>query len=671
MTLPFRRRHHDDEAPHDRAHALISAGFLGALSDADASWLEGHLGQCPECRADREGYVADRALLQSLRSAPPSPPRDLWARTAAAIEREAGHSHRGFLDRAIGPMPRGIPLGPLAGVAVAAVVLVVALLPPGTTVRPAPTGTPPPVALVTPATTPFAVDNQVAWLVHAPDGTTSIVFGEIDEVCADPSSGACAIAPGSPAPIAIGQQPQSVVISPTSGQVAVVPADDQPDGDLVIVSVATPVPTEAATPAAPSMPAPSMLVTPPASFAIESPGRSPLPSASVGPLGKGHAIIHGVVVVGEPAYSPDGQWFAFSARPKDGSRGPDLYAWRVGDDAATQLTTDGLTYFSGWFRSQIVASTVSLDAAVADPSAAPSGSAAAPTLSPPADASEAVPSGSPAATPAALELHPASFLIDPATRARTDFARPDVWLPSIDPSGRFVVYWSGTVTPGASGAAIGSPTASADATASVPSSAAESPIALSGITSLRPATGSLVLDGWSAALVLPSPSPDSSVGGGGSPSPAAVVTDSPSDAPATSPFDLGSPLPSSSPAVAEGPAGTWTVLADGPLTDFDARFDPKGTRLAIWTADPGDNSIGPLRLLVLDPATGTIDPTAQPLSAPGVVALRGFSIDAGRLGWVTPPGQNGQPSSVQVLAWKGDQFGQVRTVPGGNPQIVR
>jgi hypothetical protein len=24
MTLPFRRRHHDDDSAHDRAHALIS-----------------------------------------------------------------------------------------------------------------------------------------------------------------------------------------------------------------------------------------------------------------------------------------------------------------------------------------------------------------------------------------------------------------------------------------------------------------------------------------------------------------------------------------------------------------------------------------------------------------------------------------------------------------------
>jgi hypothetical protein len=123
--------------------------------------------------------------------------------------------------------------------------------------------------------------------------------------------------------------------------------------------------------------------------------------------------------------------------------------------------------------------------------------------------------------------------------------------------------------------------------------------------------------------------------------------------------------------VADGPAGTILTLADGPLTAFDARFDPTGTRLAVWTADPGDATLGPLRLVLLDPGAGAIDPTVQPLAAPGVIALRGFSMEAGRLGWVTPPGQNGQLSSVQVLAWKDDDFGQVLTVPGGNPQILR
>jgi hypothetical protein len=84
-----------------------------------------------------------------------------------------------------------------------------------------------------------------------------------------------------------------------------------------------------------------------------------------------------------------------------------------------------------------------------------------------------------------------------------------------------------------------------------------------------------------------------------------------------------------------------------------------------------DTTLGPLWLVVLDPVAGAPNETVQPLPAGGIVALRGFSIEEGRLGWVTPPGQDAQPSSVQVLAWQGDDFGKVQTVPGGNPQIVR
>jgi hypothetical protein len=105
------------------------------------------------------------------------------------------------------------------------------------------------------------------------------------------------------------------------------------------------------------------------------------------------------------------------------------------------------------------------------------------------------------------------------------------------------------------------------------------------------------------------------------------------------------------------------------VSDFDAQFDPHGTRLAVWIADPADPSVGTLRLIVLDPAAGGVDTALQPLAP--TEALRGFSIDEGRLGWVTPPGQDGKPTSVRVLAWLGDQFGKVQTVTGGHPQIVR
>ena len=81
MTLPFRRRHHDDETSHDRARALTSAEMLEPLAGDEAGWLGRHLEACAECRRDREAFLADRALLRGLRERTPEPPRDLWART--------------------------------------------------------------------------------------------------------------------------------------------------------------------------------------------------------------------------------------------------------------------------------------------------------------------------------------------------------------------------------------------------------------------------------------------------------------------------------------------------------------------------------------------------------------------------------------------------------------
>ncbi len=90
MTLPFRRRHHDAEETHDRARALTSDELLAALDPDDADWLGRHLAACSECRREHEAFAADRELLRSLRDKPIEPPRDLWARTAAALDREAG-----------------------------------------------------------------------------------------------------------------------------------------------------------------------------------------------------------------------------------------------------------------------------------------------------------------------------------------------------------------------------------------------------------------------------------------------------------------------------------------------------------------------------------------------------------------------------------------------------
>jgi hypothetical protein len=43
MTLPFRRRHHDQESTHDRARALLSTELTERLPEDDATWLSRHL----------------------------------------------------------------------------------------------------------------------------------------------------------------------------------------------------------------------------------------------------------------------------------------------------------------------------------------------------------------------------------------------------------------------------------------------------------------------------------------------------------------------------------------------------------------------------------------------------------------------------------------------------
>jgi hypothetical protein len=233
------------------------------------------------------------------------------------------------------------------------------------------------------------------------------------------------------------------------------------------------------------------------------------------------------------------------------------------------------------------------------------------------------PDASPEVTEPPLEDHPVSFLLDPWTSAVTELAGLDIWRPVVSPTSRTIVYWSGTLVPDGTG------------------------------TGWTEGAGRLVLDGWVDPTVAPAPSPAA----GTSPEPAA------------SPDVTTDPLATPEPVRPPGPAGFPITLAEGPVTAFEARFDPSGTRLAVWVADPATVAVGTLRLYAIDVTTGGIRPDVDPL--PGVAALRGFSIDAGRLAWVTPPGQDGESSHVHILAWMGDEFGQVRSITADGAFVVR
>ena len=585
MTLPFRRRHHDDESAHDRAHALISTEMLEPLGESEASWLAGHLDGCAECRRDREAYLADRVLLRSLRDNTPEPPRDLWARTSAALDREARH-RPARPSSASGA--RRFPLARAAGVLVLLVVIGAAVAP-----RIIP---PPTTALATPGAqptsdagqpTPFVVAAApVGWVRQTRDGSWELVISDVAAVCPRGQSGCQSLGEDVHGrPVALGNPPASVSISPDEHHLVVESVGKGAAPSKILV-VPVPAPTPAATPEV--QPTAVLQSSGPQTAPPTSP--SPIPSSAIaaGVI----EIASGVTVVGDTAYSDDGKWLAFSARPADGSAGPDLYLWHVGDRAAKPVTTDHHTYFSSWLGNEVLASSVMVPAAAELSSTPPD---------PSADASAS------AATPA--EAHPSSFLLDPATLVRTEIAQRDVWLPVVDPTRRFVAFWSGTLGATADG------------------------------LDWRLGTGNLVLDGWSTGVAqAPSAAPD------GSAEPDATI----------------SPV---------GPIGSPVALVDGAASAFTGKFDPTGTRLAIWVADDHDTTVGRLYLQVLDPTTGAVDSSIAPL--PGVPALRRFSIEAGRLAWVSPPGQDGQESSVQVLGWSHDNFGEVRTIPSKDLFIVR
>ena len=190
---------------------------------------------------------------------------------------------------------------------------------------------------------------------------------------------------------------------------------------------------------------------------------------------------------------------------------------------------------------------------------------------------------------------PVSFLVDPTTGAESILSATPAWRPVVDPSGRFVVFWAGTLRYDAA--------------------------SLSWV----PAAGQLFLAPWPAFA-----SPN-------------VV-----EVPAV-PLLEGDPDGS--------PTGAW-----------DARWDADGDHLAIWVADSADPAIGRLNLLAIDASAATLGPPM--LLTQDEPALPGFSIDADRLVWATPPGQDGEGSRVQVLAWSGEHAGQIVSEPASGDDAL-
>jgi hypothetical protein len=448
MTFGSGRNRRPDDWPssHVRARAAISDQLDGPIAPDEAAWLADHLEACPECRLIAAAYAEQQRELWGLRERMPVPPRDLWARTAAAIESEPR-----FRQRQNPPLgwPARRYLAPSAVLAAALVVAVAV----GTLTSSrrfdggGTTGTPPIVAVASdtvtnpprsagPGPTQIPVTAKVTYLAKDPSGSFTIRQKSVDTVCPQDATQSCntdgttedhPVTLDEEASTVFGSQDNSrliVVSDPTaaeSGSVSVVSLADAPSS--------TPTPTAsgatASPSAAPSSSAPSAPPTPsappsgptPTPTATPTESTEPTPSVAVSaPPGGPIEIAHDVVLVGQSAaYSPSGSWFAFTARPVDGSAGPDIFVWKVGDALATPLTTDHRSIFGSWIGDTMVGSTV---------------------------VETTTGNGAGAKT----ELQPSSYLLDPGSGRMTALPQTgQAWRPAVDPTGRLAVYWSGNL----------------------------------------------------------------------------------------------------------------------------------------------------------------------------------------------------------------------------------
>jgi hypothetical protein len=337
------------------------------------------------------------------------------------------------------------------------------------------------------------------------------------------------------------------------------------------------------------------------------------------PAVEAQAILQDVIPTGaSAAWSADGTTLAFSAMPADGSYGSDIYTWHPGDAYALALTTDHASTFASWVGDRIVGST--LAPAPADPSM----------------------------------LVPQSFVLDPRTGERRVIEGSTLWLPSVDPTGRYVVAWSGT-------------------------------LATAGMLPV-PGRGQLVFALWSSldpfGVTGPSPvSGPSAVPVGTSST--AQATDTPAGSPGASSTTIGVSVTTVPPELSPGTsAATGPVLGASPATvpalgasaatspalaaptfvSVDPSLGPSAPQLKDWLVDwsPDGSAFAVWEGTAVGVTTGTLSLHAVGATTAGlsggslllgpVAACRAFSIGLDRLAWATPPDVQGL-SELRVLLW--------------------
>jgi hypothetical protein len=656
---------------HARYRELISGRIDEPLDAADAEELEQHLEACSRCRSVERYYRAQHTRLAALPTIPA--PRDLWARTSAALDTEMARSPRAARqkereDRVSerGPSSRLLALSAGSSLTLA-LVLIATQLNTGVTV-------PPTTGPVAANPTPFDVAPEaVVFPVFSADGAVTIYQTEVAQVCPTPTIECSAADTGTHPVLRItgtggrtgtavrsGKGRLALLAMNETGQetisVVTLPANATGSGSGAATGSSSPGPGTTPGGAGPTpggtrrptiVPTPSEVVqqtpshpevspsstreptrtprtpTPTKNSAVPSGTQSPAPSSLVptgSPATTALAILDHVRTAGAPAaWSPDGDMLAFSAMPADRSTGPDVYVWRLGESKAQRLTTDHGSYFASWAGSRIVISRVM-----------------------------PLPKGKGPTT--------GTFVLDPTTGETRQVPVNRMWLPAVDPKDRWAVSWMGSlavagssVTPTSGGLylvdwrsvdpfldhkAIVAQVATPGPDAEGPSHPQTTPVPTGTARSHRPRHGNQ--PGISPKPVGPSPSIDAT----------------------------GTPSISITPQAVE-PARDETA---DPVLDWQVRWADSGPTFGYWIADGQGANWGRLAVLRLLPSAGGID-YGTPLLDP-TLAKGSFSLGSDRVAWVAA--SDDQPAGeLRLRTWDVHGYGGLRIhdldVSGGVP----
>jgi hypothetical protein len=375
------------------------------------------------------------------------------------------------------------------------------------------------------------------------------------------------------------------------------------------------------------------------------------------------AILSGYEIVGrDPQFSPDGSLVAFSARPVDHSTGPDVFIWRSGTEQAQPVTSHHADLFAGWFGQEILISEITADLGPATATAGATASAAAMgTVGASATAgATATASAGAAASGGPGTVGSTSYVYDPGTGTALEIARP-MLLPVVDPTGRYVVYWSGTVE--------------------------FDPV--SGLW--QPGLGNLYFDSWSNLTLVPAslgqvatPTETATAAASTTPAPQATATVAPTEAPSPSPGATEEPTagpspaptgePGAPPATQNPPAGPSlpqllpVAVTPGTVHDWLVSWDATGRNVAVWVADPASASVGGLDLFSIDRAVGLVETNEPLLAADRVMASIAF--DRGHLVYTSAVDGKTYLQTIPSLP-PSSALTAAPTFAGGGPNFTR